>query len=56
MKEEEKEKYNPTKEEIERLETLLKSYKGPTEEINKDKPYSPTEDELSKIEEYLNKQ
>jgi hypothetical protein len=55
IKEEEKEKYSPTEEEIERLEKLLKNYNVPVEEINQTKPYSPTEDELLKIEEHLNK-
>lgn len=47
LKEEEKEKYTPTKEDINKLENLLKVYQ--------DKPYSPNEDELNKIEQYLTK-
>lgn len=54
VKEEEKGKYNPTKEDIEKLEMVLKGYQGPKEQINQDTPYLPSKEDLTKLEEYLN--
>lgn len=54
VKEEERGKYNPTKEDIQKLEMILKGYEGPKEQINQDTPYLPSKEDLSKLEEYLN--
>jgi len=52
---EEKLKYKPTQEDLEKLDNFLKmvSYEGPKEVVNDSEKYTPTEKELSKIEEIL---
>jgi hypothetical protein len=49
-------KWNPTDEQIEMLEKILKGkYEGPEKEKVEEKPYVPSEDELKKFEEVLSK-
>jgi hypothetical protein len=49
-------KWNPTNEQIEMLEKILKGkYEGPEKEKVEEKPYVPSEDELKKFEEVLSK-
>lgn len=49
-------KWNPTDEQIEMLEKILKGkYDGPEKEKVEEKPYVPSEDELKKFEEVLSK-
>lgn len=52
---EEKLKYTPTQEDLEKLDNFLKmaGYEGPKEVVNESEKYTPTEQELSKIEEIL---
>jgi len=49
-------KWNPTDEQIEMLEKILKGkYESPEKEKVEEKPYVPSEDELKKFEEVLSK-
>ena len=47
------EKYTPTDEEINQIETALSNYSGPIEVINDSEPVRPTEEDLVKIQEVL---
>jgi len=52
---EEKLKYTPTQEDLDKLDNFLKNlnYEGPKEVLNEDEKYTPNEQELNKIEEIL---
>ena len=47
------EKYTPTEEEINKIESVLKNYTGPIEVINDSEPVKPTEEDLVKMQELL---
>ena len=53
VKENEKEKWTPSNEDLEKLEQILKT-NYPVEEKPKSEPYQPSEEDLRKIEEVLN--
>lgn len=55
QEEDENLKYTPTKEDLEKLENILKRYEGPEEKINSSEPVVLNEEQLKDLEIILNK-
>lgn len=55
QEEDENLKYTPTKEDLEKLENILKRYEGPEEKINNSEPVVLNEEQLKDLEIILNK-